>query len=347
MENVRPKYQTLHCHTTVSDGKLTYQEVLDTCQANNIGVVAFTDHDSVPDANAIMMLDSLRTHQTKWIAGIEISTGALKEKGGGSGGGVHMVGLFVDPTNKALVQYCEKSQAARVGRMQKIVKNLQGLGFNITADDCLKASNGESVGRPHIRDALLSKEKNLTVLDVLCQKMKRAAQDDPVLNREYRVMIEQGVGQYPFSLFLKEDAFIPGIYAEKEYWVDLDSAVSLIRNAGGLAILAHYSYSKRNVDEKWLGKLLFENRIDGAETIYGLPTIRTVLEQEFIEDEKVVERLVAKYKKVASGGVDAHEAEDFELFSSNSAYAERTIGMVERILEQTKVDTRWSSLSLG
>lgn len=338
------KYQTLHCHTTVSDGKLTYEEVLDTCRESNIEIVAFTDHDSVPNADALKKLESLRSHPVKWISGIEISTGALKESGGGPTSGVHMVGLFVDPTSKSLVEYCQKSQAARIDRMQKIVKNLQSLGFKITADDCLEASGGEAVGRPHIRDALLTNDHNLNVIEALRRKMEAASKDNDKTSKEYQIMIEQGLSQYPFSLFLKEDAFIPGIYAEKEYWVDFDGAADLIRNAGGLAILAHYTFSKRAVDDVWLDKLFAQNRLDGAETIYGLPYMRTALEQEILKDEKTVEALAMKYSKVTSGGVDAHAKEDFELFSSNHAYAVRTIGMTERIIKQTGINTTWSSI---
>lgn len=339
-------YQTLHCHTTTSDGKLTYEEVLNTCPKYRISTVAFTDHDSIPNAVAINKLDKLRAHKTKWIYGIEISTGALKEQGGGASGGVHMVGLFVDPTNKPLLEYCQKSQSARVERMEQIVKNLRGLGFDITADDCLQASGGEAVGRPHIRDALFSKKHNLDVIEKLKRDMEIASKGDEKIAKEYKIMIDQGLNQYPFSLFLKEDAFIPSVYVEKKFWVDLDGAVRLIRGAGGIASLAHYSFSKKNVDEKWLEKLMREDRIDGAETVYGLPVLRTAQEAEVRADEKMIEALLQKYDKVATGGVDAHSEADFKLFAETPAYAKRTVGMVEKLLSKLKdrIDISKSSL---
>ena len=42
-------YQTLHSHTKDSDGLLTHREVLNICSKYNIGVVAFTDHDTLPN----------------------------------------------------------------------------------------------------------------------------------------------------------------------------------------------------------------------------------------------------------------------------------------------------------
>ena len=57
-------YQDLHSHTILSDGKTTYQESLDACFDNNISVVAFTDHDLVPEKDELNQLEKLRNHQT-------------------------------------------------------------------------------------------------------------------------------------------------------------------------------------------------------------------------------------------------------------------------------------------
>lgn len=346
MKSNNPKYQTLHAHTTTSDGHMTHEELLNACRKYGVSVVAFTDHDALPNAIALKKLDKLRPHNTKWVVGIEISTGAPKENGGGPSGGVHMVGLFVDPENKALLEYCEKSQAARVERMEQIVSNLQKLGFHITADDCLKFSKGEVVARPHIRDALLAKEHNLKVITVLADKLKMVAEHDERWAKEHQVMIDQGLQQYPFSLFLKEDSFIPGVYVEKKYWVDLDGAVRLIREAGGIASLAHYTFSKKYVGPELLERLFVEDRIDGAETVYGLPLLRTAQESEAREDEKLVGDLAQKYGKLTTGGVDAHAEADLKLFVDTPTYAERTVGMVEKVLAKVrdKVNLSWSTI---
>src|SRR4030043_443813 len=96
-------YETLHCHTINSDGKLTHQEVLDLFAKNNVGVVAFTDHDALPSPKETEWLLAHRDHPTKWIIGCELSSGWPKEVGG-IGSNFHLVGLFTDPFNKALNQ---------------------------------------------------------------------------------------------------------------------------------------------------------------------------------------------------------------------------------------------------
>lgn len=152
------KYQTLHSHTTNSDGELDLTSLIRVCSENNIGTVAITDHDSVLNEEQISYLHK-KESEVNWISGIEISSGFPSEMGGGVASEFHILGLFVDPFNKNLVKHCKLAQEARVERMQKMVKNLTGLGFKITEEDCLAASGGETVGRPHIVKAILANEK--------------------------------------------------------------------------------------------------------------------------------------------------------------------------------------------
>src|SRR5512135_1753213 len=157
------QYQTLHAHTTTSDGKYGYLRWLDLCRDNNIGVLAYTDHDSLPSVRSLKLLMKNKKHKTRWIIGVEISSGWPTDLGGGATSGLHLVGLFVDPTNKNLLDHCKKAKEARITRMQKIVKNLNNLGFTLTAADCLKASGGESVGRPHIVKAINYHPENVKI----------------------------------------------------------------------------------------------------------------------------------------------------------------------------------------
>src|SRR3972149_1366996 len=125
MKSIKEKFETLHCHSKVSDGVMTHEKILETCVENNIGVVAFTDHDSLPDIKTFNKLNSLRKHSTKWIVGIEIS--ADKPKDFNIDFSPHIVGLFVDPFNKNLLEHCKLAQEARRERMTEMVKNLKKL----------------------------------------------------------------------------------------------------------------------------------------------------------------------------------------------------------------------------
>jgi len=340
MQNI----QTLHAHTTNSDGELSHLEVLDVCEQNNIAVVAFTDHDCLIDSDSLKKLRAYKG-KTKWISGIELSSGKPKELGGGAASLLHIVGLFVDPTNKALKEHCKLAQEARVSRMQKMVGNLQGLGFDITEEGCLEASGGESVGRPHIVAALVSMEKNNRRIEELRQKMETESKTDKKIKGKYDAMMERGEGQYPYSILFTNDAYIPNIYVDYQYLVDMDDSVKLIREAGGVAILAHYFTCSKMIDKDMLEGMLEENRLDGAEITNGLFGLNTgtELERRRIETSNIVKRLVEKHNKLKSGGVDAHDLQRFVDFANSGEYAEETAGFAEQIIERNNVDTKWSN----
>jgi len=334
-------YETLHCHTTTSDGLLTHLQVLDACAQNNIGVVAFTDHDALPNQQTVDQLQANKDHPTKWVVGCELSSGWPKEIGG-VGSSFHIVGLFVDPFNKELLERNRKFQESRVERMERMVKNLKGLGFEISVDDCLKESGGESIGRPHIVAALKKIEPNLKIIEELKNKMAKDTEGDPELKEKYEKMIERGEEQYPYVLFLDSAAYIPDIYVDYLYYTDLDETVKVIRSAGGVAILAHWSFSKSKVDKKVIEKLFKENRLDGAEIIFGLGV--TERQEEMKEDMETMRRLTEKWNKLQSGGVDIHKEEDFGYFVEAEWYAEKTIGLTARMIKQGNIDPQFSSL---
>ena len=337
------KIETLHSHTITSDGKLSHRQVLEICEERKIGVVAFTDHDSLPDSKVVNILNNNRDLYTKWIIGIEVSSGWPLDLGGGPTSGLHVVGLFVDPTNRDLLTHCRKAQEARVIRMQKMVKNIRKLGFKLTENDCFKTSGGESVGRPHIVSALNFYPSNKEVYQKLIRKLKVDAKKDAVTKGLYKNLVARGEEQYPYILFLGEDSYIKGVYVDYQYYSDFDNTVKLIRKAGGLTILAHWNSCRFKMTTEYVDEVFRENRIDGAETVYGLWNFKAGKWEEQEEELKVLKNLVDKHNILHSGGADAHTVEDFDDFKNNLWFSKRTIGLTERIIKESKVDKAWSS----
>lgn len=331
-------YQTLHCHTTASDGLLTHPQVLEVCSDNNIGVVAFTDHDSLPNAKVVKYLKNSKL-PVKWVTGIEISSG--KPKDFEVNFSPHIVGLFVNPFDKNLMNHSRLAKEARIERMMRMVKSLRKLGFNITEKMCLEASGGETVGRPHIVKAIRSKKENNEVIEKLKKKMSNDSEKDEKLKEKYEHMIKTGKDAYPYTLFLSDDSYIKGVYVDYLYRIDLDGCVKLIRDAGGVSIFAHWFTEMDKCDEKKIEKLLKEDRLDGIETVYGLDAIT---KDDFIKQRKILKKLVDKYKKFEGGGIDAHTRQHLIDFSKDEWYAGMTVGMAENIIKSGKVDVSWSSL---
>jgi len=67
----------------------------------------------------------------------------------------------------------------------------------------------------------------------------------------------------------KLEIYIPNVDVDYLYFSDMDTSVKLIRDAGGVAILAHFGTIKNKIDIDMLEKFLKEGRIDGVEVISG------------------------------------------------------------------------------
>lgn len=117
---------------------------------------------------------------------------------------VHVLGYFIDPDDERLLAHLADLRAARLRRARTMVDALAAEGFEVALDDVLRFARGASVGRPHVARALA--EKGL-VRD-------------------------------------SDDAFTRLIGKGRPCYVAKDSrtpaeVVSVIRDAGGLAVLAH------------------------------------------------------------------------------------------------------------
>lgn len=334
--------ESLHTHTTLSDGKLSHREMFDLAESLGVSVIAFTDHDAVPPPEIVAELETLRDRKTKWIIGSEITSELPKELAPATAT-VHIIGLFLDPTNKTLVEHCHRAQIARIKRMNQMVSNLQKLGFKITANDCLEMSGGESVGRPHIVQALAKYPENNLVMGKIRLEMADEASRNREVQERYAHMIQKGERQYPYTLFLSPDAFRDG-YAEHEYMPDLDDVVKIIRAAGGVAILAHYFTIRTKMSLEALEKLLAEKRIDGVEVVYGMREYGTEGEKEIIREREALREIAERHNAFIAGGSDAHTQEDLEYYTTNDWFSNETIGFTEKILATGRVDRQFSSL---
>ncbi|HBH71377.1 MAG: PHP domain protein [Parcubacteria group bacterium GW2011_GWC1_42_11] len=334
--------ESLHTHTTLSDGKLSHREMFELAQTLGISIVAFTDHDSVPTDTIISELETLREEKTKWVIGIEI-TANLPTELYPETGAMHIIGLFVNPKNKKLLAHCRLAQDARRKRMRKIVDNLQNLGFKITETDCLEMSGGESVGRPHIVQAIKKYPENNVVIEKIRIEMATEASTNPAIQEQYTRMMQKGENNYPYALFLTPNAFRNG-YAEHEYMPDLDESVKLIRESGGVAILAHYFTVQQKMPLHVLERLLYEKRLDGVEVVYGIREYGTIGEAEMNTERDALRNMAKKYELLALGGSDAHTVEDLERYVANDWFSKETIGFTEKILATGKVSKQFSSL---
>jgi predicted metal-dependent phosphoesterase TrpH len=322
--------ESLHNHTKISDGDLSHKEVLSLAQKLGYKTLAFTDHDVLPSDKTLTFLKKYKG-PVNVVMGIEISAKHPKEALRGNGT-LHVIGLFVDPQNKKLRAFTKKIARLRITRMKKTVLNLQKYGLSITAEECLRKAGEGTVNKPHIVSVLLSKKKNLLIFKKSIEEMKEASKTNDKIKKEYELMMNVGEYQYPYSLFLGHHAFKP-CSVEIDDRPDLDEAVKLIRNAHGLAFIAHYFTTANEIPLKLVEKLLKQKRIDGLETTYGLG-FKGKFKKKIKEEQEILKGLIKKYKALESGGGDSHTKKDYELYASKKSNHENVRGKIELISER-------------
>ncbi len=141
----------LHIHTTYSDGMLSPEEIVDTALQCNLDCIALTDHDNILSHKIANDYIKSKNLKLEIIPGVEINT-IYK------GYEVHILGYYMDSTNKAFVEMLQYQQKARIEQTHKIVDLLSKKeGMKIKFEDVAKlvAPKG-SIGRPHIARAITS-----------------------------------------------------------------------------------------------------------------------------------------------------------------------------------------------
>ena len=139
----------LHIHSTVSDGRFSPEEIIRKAAELGLTVIALADHDSVggimPALKAAKAFPWLKV-----IPCVEISTDI-------SNGEVHVLGYFIDYTNRELRAVLERFRSSRRRRAQGMITKLADLGINVEWRRVQEIASGDSIGRPHIAQAMMEK----------------------------------------------------------------------------------------------------------------------------------------------------------------------------------------------
>lgn len=154
-------YADLHSHTFASDGMQTPTENVRIATEAGLGAIAITDHDTV--AGIDEALAAGKEYGILVVPGVEISTVSQGED-------IHVLGYWIDHHNKRFLQRLAELRAVRDQRNEMMLERLNMLGAVITMEDVrasLKASKkaDETLGRPHIADALLRKGYVATIAE--------------------------------------------------------------------------------------------------------------------------------------------------------------------------------------
>lgn len=139
----------LHCHTTLSDGALSVEELILMAARKGISCLAITDHDNVESYT--MGLKLAESLGIELVPGIELSSVH-------QGKDIHILGYFCDTTNLAMNLELEEQAKIRHTRVKAIIKKLNALGIELTYEKVITFCKGPIIGRPHIAMAMVAEE---------------------------------------------------------------------------------------------------------------------------------------------------------------------------------------------
>jgi hypothetical protein len=246
----------LHCHSVVSDGTLTPEELAQRAHANGVKLWSLTDHDELGGqdrakaAAAALKMD--------YLAGVEISVTWMGQT-------IHIVGLGIDHQDSGILDGLKRTREGRGDRAKQMAEQLLKVGIPGAYEGALHyAGNHDLISRTHFA----------------------------------RFLVEQGVckdTEHVFKNYLVEDK--PGFVPHR--WANLDQAINWIRQAGGVAVIAHPGRYKLNAIQR---DELFQHFKD-----HGGVGIEVITGSHSPDQYQEYGKIAKQYGFLASRGSDFHD----------------------------------------
>ena len=131
----------LHCHSVISDGTLTPEELAARAKANGVELWSLTDHDEL--AGQARALAAAHAQGMRYLSGVEISVTFIGQT-------VHIVGLGFDADNAALLQGLRDTRGGRRQRAMEMSEGLAKVGIHGAFEGALPyVGNPELISRTH------------------------------------------------------------------------------------------------------------------------------------------------------------------------------------------------------
>lgn len=179
-------------------------------------------------------------------------------------GVMHLLGYGIDPTQPELARLIDQLIAGREARNPKIIERLRALGIDITLDEVIAKADGGVIGRPHFAAVLIDKGRANSV-------------------------------RQAFDWYLAPGA---PAYVEKER-VSAREAIDAIRQAGGIAVLAHPS-QLRTTNDAQLDRVI-KDLVDVG--LGGIEVLHSDHDSMMVRKAELLSR---RYGLLPTGGSDFH-----------------------------------------
>lgn len=250
----------LHMHSTASDGALAPAELMARAAAAGVELVALTDHDCVDGLPEARA--AAAAHGMAWVSGVELSAQW-------QGHTIHILGYGFDSEAPALVEALAGVRDGRWQRAEQIAARLAAkrmpgaLEGALAVQQATGSDPGSPPARPHFADWMV----------------------DAGYVRDRGEAFRKWLGAGKLGDI-------------KQHWPTLATAVAQLRDAGGLAVLAHpwhYGFTRARI--RRLLRDFAEAGGRGIEVANG---------KQPPEQVAVLARMSSEFGFLASAGSDFH-----------------------------------------
>lgn len=262
----------MHMHTTYSDGADSLIEVLKKAESLKLEYISITDHDTCEGYKELAKLDVKKYFSGQIINGVEIKCAYKKRL-------IEILGYKVDP--KVINNFMEKFHKTKSKEI------LQQKYFDILHERCkdmgLVMSKKEDIEFNPKTDWASIKIYN----DIKAHEENKLKVPDNFWS-EFNIFSKKYCGDVNYPLYIDKS----------EDYLQLDEAIKLVKDAGGLVFLPHiFIYKWAEDKKKLLDDIVAEYDVDGIECMHS----------EFSQDD--IDYLLEYTQKnnfYRSGGSDYH-----------------------------------------
>lgn len=247
----------LHIHSIYSDGTDTVEQIITQAKSQRLDLIAVTDHNTLDHISDLKKY--AKKYKQKVIAGVELSTTYHHQE-------IHVLGYF--PINddfesskfNGLHQFLSEYKQTKVLQNESIILKLKEHFLDISLAEFYQFTNSQNINRVHIAKYMIYKG----------------------YVKDINTAFDQYIGTHcPFYVKRKE--------------MSLQRGIEVIKEAGGVAIIAHLGeYKFNNKDIDLFIKHCIYCKIDGFECYHPL------------NDEQTIEIIQKHSDMILTAGSDYH-----------------------------------------
>ncbi|RZT84103.1 hypothetical protein EV383_0937 [Pseudonocardia sediminis] len=258
--DARPRID-LHTHSNVSDGTDSPAELVAAASAAGVDVVAITDHDTTGGWDEAV---AACPPGLTLVRGAEFSCLSPTGREGEERCSVHLLGYLFDPEHPSITAEQSRLRDERVTRLHTMIGRMADDGYPVDVDTVFSyLPEGGTAGRPHLARALVK------------------------------------AGVVPSV----DEAFAKLLHNDSPYYVPradtaVETAVEMIRAAGGVPVFAHPLARKRGT--------VIEPSVLVDLVAHGLGGVEVDHPNHAPEDRELLRALVAEHGLLGTGSSDYH-----------------------------------------